>query len=90
MSDPFDKLRHLLDNEYSWPEIYRFKFIAAPSLIQDVVDVVEKKAVVDKVSETASRTGKYISVSIHVKIDSTETVIDIYKEVGQIKGVISL
>lgn len=81
-----DKFRDLLSESYQWPDYYEFKFIIKTddkSLILELLDGFT-------VHETPSKKGNYTSISARKLISSTEEVIDTYRKVGSIKGVISL
>ncbi|MBL7474168.1 DUF493 family protein [Robertkochia sediminum] len=96
MKDPqeaeafYQRLHDELEKSTTWPSQYLYKFIvkseegkmeAIEKLFDNTGAVIRKKA---------SSGGKYTSVSINVVMDSPEAVILKYKEVGKIKGVISL
>lgn len=82
----FDKLIELLDSEYSWPAEYTFKFIVS----LDQVSVLKALIPAGKMEQKTSRTGKYMSVTITTLINETQEVINLYKKVQHIPGIISL
>lgn len=84
--DSFEKMRQLLDLEYQWPATYSFKFIVPAHRVEQLIEKLGEGELVKK----NSRTGKYISVTIHKKMTSTEEVIEIYQNVSSVEGVISL
>ena len=86
MSDSYQKLRSLLDDQYQWPCVYIFKFIVRPGDVEKVLEIICGEENLQK----NSRTGKYTSVTVKKRITSTQEVIDIYKDVSVIEGVISL
>lgn len=88
--DFYARLKEQLEANNSWPADYLYKFIVPTATdkavtIQNIFDntgaVIESKK---------SKNGKYTSVSITVNMKNPEAVIAKYKEVGEIKGVISL
>ncbi|MDC1174544.1 DUF493 family protein [Bacteriovoracaceae bacterium] len=84
--DDFSKMKELLDNEYEWPADYIFKFIVPlPRLSQLMAHFLN-----DDVETKTSKTGKYISATIVKKMNSSDDVIKIYKEMKNIEGIISL
>ncbi|MCG8576481.1 MAG: DUF493 domain-containing protein [Flavobacteriales bacterium] len=88
MDDQFEKLRELL-KEQNYPSVYFYKFI----IQNDEEKMVEVKKCFSETAEFSSRSsknGKYLSISIKEMMLSTEDIIDRYKAVGQIKGVITL
>jgi len=87
----YTKLRTQLEDTATWPSIYMYKFIlpAEPDQSTQLLDIFNNLGAV--INSKKSKTGKYISFSIKVKLPSPDIVIDKYKEVAsQIKGVISL
>lgn len=88
--DFYKKLRTQLEETSSWPAPYLYKFIVPAN--------AEKEAQIEGlfnhlgavIKKNVSRTGKYTSVSINVRLDNPDVVIEKYKEVGKIEGVISL
>ena len=82
------KLRELLANK-EWPSLYMFKFI-----FEDDIETYAKiEAIFSDTAEITtneSKKGKYLSMTIRVMCMSPEEVIDKYKEVGKIKGIIAL
>lgn len=86
----YKKLKTQLEETSSWPAPYLYKFIVPAN--------AEKEAQIEAlfdhlgavIKKNVSRTGKYTSVSINVRLDSPDIVIEKYKEVGKIEGIISL
>jgi putative lipoic acid-binding regulatory protein len=88
--DFYKKLKGQLADTSSWPSDYLYKFIvptdeAKIKIIQGIFDntgaVIESKQ---------SKKGKYTSISITVNLASPDAVIEKYKAVGKVEGVISL
>ena len=86
MSDSFKDLKEKLDNHHNWPENYTFKFIVPKEQILELTSILPK----GKFSQRESKTGKYISVSLVLKINHSDEVIDVYKKATKIKNLISL
>lgn len=82
-----EKLRELLDSQYSWPCAYLFKFIIKPEQKDELLALVRPY---DQVKEKLSRNGKYVSLSIHKVVESAEDVFSVEKKVKTLKGLISL
>ena len=86
----YSKLKTQLGDTSLWPAPYLFKFIV-PSSEEKVSQICSffnhEGAVIDT---KESRTGKYTSVSINVKMKDPDAVIAKYKEVASVEGVISL
>ena len=86
----YDRLQVELDNSNSWPAEYLFKFIV-PS-IENNVEFVENafNCMGAVIKTTKSKTGKYTSISVDVTVKNSEEIIQKYKEVSVIKGIVSL
>ena len=86
----YDRLQVELDNSNSWPAEYLFKFIV-PSIDNNVVFVENAFDCMGAVIKTTkSKTGKYTSISVDATVKNSEEIIQKYKEVSVIKGIISL
>ncbi len=89
-SEFYERLRTELDNSNVWPAEYLFKFIVPSN--NNKVEIVENAfdnlgaVIVTK----HSKTGKYTSVSVDVRMNSSQDIIDKYLEVSVIEGIISL
>jgi uncharacterized protein len=86
----YDRLQVELDNSNSWPAEYLFKFIV-PS-IENNVEFVENafNCMGAVIKTTKSKTGKYTSISVDVTVENSNEIIQKYKEVSVIKGIVSL
>ena len=86
----FERLKQELINSTVWPAEYLFKFIV-PSQEEKILEIEnafdQMGAVIDT---TQSKTGKYASVSINVRMSSAQSVIDKYIQLSTIEGIISL
>ncbi len=86
----YKKLKTQLDETTKFPADYMYKFIVLVEgnqfdQIQKMFD--KTKAVI---TTKKSKTGKYISVSIVIKLANSNEVISYYKKAEKIKGIISL
>ncbi len=86
----YKKLKSQLEDTTNFPADYMYKFIvpATGNQVQEVQDVFENKGAVIKTKK--SKTGKYTSVSIVLKLKNADEVISYYKKVETIEGIISL
>lgn len=89
--DPFDSLLEKLEAE-KWPNAYMFKFILPGNNSEKMKQVKAcfqgKKT---EMSVNKSKNGKYISLSVKVKkMYSAQAVIDLYRQVSTIEGVMAL
>ncbi|CAL2101596.1 conserved protein of unknown function [Tenacibaculum sp. 190130A14a] len=86
----YKKLKEKLDNTTKFPSNYLYKFIvpADGDQVEQVKGLFDKGGAV--ITTKKSKTGKYISVSINLKVKSSDEVISYYKEAEVIEGIISL
>ena len=87
----YKKLKVQLEETAVWPTVYLYKFIlpAKTEQSEELLGIFDNLGAV--INSKKSKTGKYISFSIKVKLLNPDAVIEKYKEVAQkIKGVISL
>lgn len=84
------RLKEELNNTSTWPTLYLFKFIVPTDKqkVDQVENAFNNMGAVIKTNQ--SKTGKYTSCSIHVQMKSADTVIEKYKELSTIEGIISL
>ncbi len=86
------KLKLLLDENYSWPTEYLFKFIVPelelPLLKKILIDecTFEKTQLMEKNSSH----GKYVSVTAKKIFQNSEDVLVIYEKVKQVQGLVAL
>jgi len=84
------RLKDELTNTSIWPTEYLYKFIV-PSDKEKVLKVEEAFNNMGAVIKSQkSKTGKYTSVSISVQMKDPDHVIEKYKEMSSIEGIISL
>ena len=82
----FSKLKLLLDEQFSWPNDYLFKFILKPSAFNELSSLFDDCMIQQK----ASSKGKYISVTVQRNCKSSDEIISIYKQALSIESVITL
>ncbi|WP_139959149.1 DUF493 family protein [Flavicella sediminum] len=86
----YSKLKESLDTTTTFPTTYLYKFIVPT----DKNQLSEVKAVFDMggavIKTKNSKNNKYVSISISIKMKSSDAVIEKYKEVTGIEGIISL
>ena len=81
-----ERFKQQLVDHYDFPTSYLFKFIVSAEKGNEF-----RKLFPDINFETKnSRTGKYISFSKKLKVNSSEEVIEIYNRASRIKHIISL
>lgn len=88
--DFYKKLKAQLADTSSWPSKYLYKFIvpSQPEKIDKIASIFDGIGAV--IVHKESSKGTYTSISITVIMKSPDAVIEKYKEVGVIEGVISL
>ena len=88
MKSTFDPLafKEKLESFGTFPMPYLFKFIVPFGKESEIAAIFPKEEVVLKPSSG----GTYISITIHMQVDSADQVIELYEMAAQIDGVISL
>jgi putative lipoic acid-binding regulatory protein len=86
----YKKLQAQLDDTTSFPADYMYKFIVPNdgNQVEEVKSIFNNGGAVIKTKK--SKTGKYTSISIVIKLANSKEVIAYYTEVEKIKGIISL
>lgn len=88
--DFYVSLKEKLSSHHNFPEDYLFKFI----LLNDESKLTEIYRVFDNVKFTLSsrdsKNSKYTSISINAFVIDADQVIEIYKKVGALEGVMML
>ena len=86
----YAKLQAQLEDTTTYPADYLYKFIVPT----DANQVLEVEALFNNtgavITTKKSKTGKYSSVSIVLKVTTSEEVIKYYRKAEKIKGIISL
>ena len=86
----YSKLKIQLDDTTDFPADYLYKFIvpASGNQVAEVESIFNNTGAV--INTKNSKTGKYVSVSIILKLNSSDEIITYYRKVEKIKGIISL
>ena len=86
----YERLKQELIDSTLWPAEYLFKFIvpSEPGKIAEIENSFDNMGAV--IETTQSKTGKYTSVSINVRMASAQAVIDKYIALSTVEGIISL
>ncbi|MCM4162820.1 MULTISPECIES: DUF493 family protein [unclassified Arenibacter] len=86
----YSRLKDQLAESSQWPSNYLYKFIVPTDTekIKQIQDIFDNTGAV--IESKQSKNAKYTSLSITVNLKNPDEVIRKYKEVGQVKGVISL
>ncbi|MCM4166557.1 hypothetical protein KCTC52924_03496 [Arenibacter antarcticus] len=88
--DFYNRLKEQLSAVSKWPSNYLYKFILPTDTekIKQIQDIFDNTGAV--IESKKSKNAKYTSLSITVNLKNPDQVIEKYKEVGVIEGVISL
>lgn len=86
----YKRLKSQLETDTSWPSIYLYKFIVPsnPEKIAKIESIFDD--INAEIKKRDSSKGTYTSLSIKVKMDTPDAVIQKYIEVSKVEGVISL
>lgn len=86
----YKKLKIQLQDTSSWPSKYLYKFIVPTDdqRIKQIQDIFDNMGAV--IESKQSKKGTYTSISVTVNLANPDAVIEKYKEVGKVEGVISL
>lgn len=87
--EQFNNLRDKLNEDKNWPQVYMFKFII-PADNKKLALVESKFSDEANITQKESSSGKYISITIKEVMLNAEMVIDKYKDVSTIEGVMAL
>ncbi|MBS1680243.1 MAG: DUF493 family protein [Bacteroidetes bacterium] len=86
MPDWGESLREKLDQHYTWPALYTFKFIVPKGKESEVKNLFP----MHESSERQSKNGNYTSITFQMMMPGSEAVINVYKQAYLIKGIIAL
>jgi len=88
-NERFDKLREILNKHIHWPALYMFKFII-PADNRKIALIESKFSETAVISQLQSSNGKYISITVKEVMLNADSIIDKYKEMHGIEGLIAL
>lgn len=86
----YEKLKISLEETTVFPSQYLFKFIipSEEEKFDQIESIFNNLGAV--INTKSSRTGKYVSLSIYIQMNSSDEIIQKYIEVSKVEGVISL
>jgi hypothetical protein len=86
----YTKLKGQLEDTTDFPADYMYKFIVPTdgNQLAEVETLFDNKGAV--ITTKNSKTGKYVSITIVLKVKSADEIIRYYTKVEKIKGIISL
>ena len=89
-SDFYEKLKKSLIETTEFPTKYMYKFIipSGDEKFKQIENIFDNMGAV--INSKPSKTGKYTSLTILVKMKSPDDIINKYQEASKVEGVISL
>jgi len=78
--------REKLDQHYTWPSLYIFKFIVPKGKEEDLKQLFPLHTPTEK----ASKQGNYTGITMQMMMPSSDAVIDVYVKASQIEGIVAL
>jgi hypothetical protein len=87
--EQYDKLKEVLNKHTTWPTVYMFKFII-PADNHKIALIESKFSETAIILQHESANGKYISITVKDVMLNAESIIEKYKEMKGIEGLISL
>ncbi|MGB3947743.1 MAG: DUF493 family protein [Bacteroidia bacterium] len=88
-NEQYDKLRELLNKNENWPLVYMFKFII-PADNHKIALIESKFSDEATITHKESSSGKYFSITVKEVMLSADAIINKYKEMNDIEGLITL
>jgi putative lipoic acid-binding regulatory protein len=83
----FNSFQEKLDKHYAWPALYMFKFIVPLNKQEELRQLFPLHITS---TEKHSEKGNYISLTYQMMMPSSESVIEVYRKVSVIDGIIAL
>lgn len=91
MDDFYTNFKTKLEETTSFPSDYLYKFIVKAEEIQKIAEIQKVfDGMQTTITNKESKNGNYTSISIQVFMLDADSVIEKYKEVGKIEGVMML
>jgi putative lipoic acid-binding regulatory protein len=84
--DRWKRLRETLDRLHAWPGPYTFKFVVPSARVPEVREAVCDLAF----TERSSSNGRYVSLTATVQAGAVDEILDVYRAIEDIPGVVSL
>ena len=80
------RFQTILEEKQEFPCRYTFKFIVPAHERAAIEHLFEK----DEIKWNASKSGRFVSLTVFRQVDNAHEVVEVYQLAAQIKGVISL
>lgn len=81
-----DSFKRQLDENHEWPCSYTFKFIVPKEQVVVLCNIVS----IDHSKMVPSRNGNFVSVNFEIMAQNADEIVEIYKSVSKVKGLIAL
>ena len=86
--DPYESLRNKLNKIGNWPEVYMFKFIIPAD--NKKIALVESRFTDEAIkTRQESANGKYVSITVKEVMLSADAIIEKYREMEGIEGLMA-
>ena len=82
----FDELKELLDNEYDWPSVYRFKVIVPAAKLKETEEILSDFIL----QYNYSKNKKFVSLTFGREFNNSDEVIYVYQSLQHIEGIMTL
>ena len=86
MNRDTEQFKKKLEANHDFPCSYMFKFIVTIRKKEALLNLLPKVAIKTK----RSTSNKFVSITLSMEIESSDKVIDIYKQVYQVEGLIAM
>lgn len=81
-----ESFKEKLDQHYSWPSLYIFKFIVPAGSETELKQLFPLHTATEK----QSKNGNYISITLQMMMPSSDAVVEVYQQAAKVDGVIAL
>jgi uncharacterized protein len=81
-----DNFQKKLEEHYSWPSLYLFKFIVPKGKEAELKELFPSHTLTEKISAK----GNYVSITFQIMASSSEAVIEVYQRAAVVEGLIAL
>ncbi|MDD2986541.1 DUF493 family protein [Flavobacterium sp.] len=86
----YERLKEELRKTSDWPSIYLYKFIVPTDAVKIIAVENAFNNMGAVINTQQSKTGKFTSISVNVRMKNPEQIVEKYLEVSTIDGIISL
>ena len=82
--------QNVLDGQYDWPDFYSFKFICSQLNKNDIMEKLKEIEGIEKLEILPSAKENYFSIHFRVFVINSLIIVEIYKKLSKIEGVIKI